>query len=674
MTIANNIIALALSTSGVLGIGQTAQTQDTQDSFTLLNDLIDQWNAARFVAVIPGILDRFPDLTTDVPSWSRSENALVWNLSVRLRTAFGLPADDSQIKLAELATQILQANNLQQQPPDAFATVDTTGFGLVALALRAAGRVTDAQGVLPTSQDASDGVHLLQEMLDEWQLDRTVTVTPGTFPTITDPTALVSVSPGLKSAIVWNLAVRMRAAFGADDSRAQIDLAAKSLAAVQANNKQQQPAITAAHVDNTANGIVLLALRAAGRITDTQSVLLTSQDLTDGVLLMREMLDEWQQDRTVTVTPGTFPVFPPDATTPVTMATGVRSAIMWNLATRMRSAFGLDENKVQTEQAARAFSAIQANNKQQIAPLHPGVPATPMQIIFLALRAAGRITDAQSVSDASADVDNALSLLVTMLAQWSKERWLVFDDVDVSAISTGAIGYSIGPGCAFNTVSRVDRIESAFARQNYVVQTSPPIVITVAPEFSSEFSSEFAIGSTTTIPGPFIPSQPGPSSFDYLLTVIDSREEYNRIGLKGMTSFPTAVFLDSGTPTGTVYLWPAPAAGQFEIHFSIKATLPTYATVNDPLGLPPEYSDALIYNLACRLSVLTGSQPSASLQALARATLSTIRKTNLQIPTLVMPSGVPGTRASRGFGYGGISSAIGGSGLIDNGNNRLVAG
>ena len=74
MTVAATIITLALNTSGALGIGQTAQAQDNADALAALNDIIKQWNATRAVQVIPGQLALFPDLYTDVPSWTGQEN------------------------------------------------------------------------------------------------------------------------------------------------------------------------------------------------------------------------------------------------------------------------------------------------------------------------------------------------------------------------------------------------------------------------------------------------------------------------------------------------------------------------------------------------------------------------------------------------------------------------
>lgn len=49
MTTPNDIINLALKISGVLGVGQTAQAEDSNDSLTMLNFMMAQWNRKRWL-------------------------------------------------------------------------------------------------------------------------------------------------------------------------------------------------------------------------------------------------------------------------------------------------------------------------------------------------------------------------------------------------------------------------------------------------------------------------------------------------------------------------------------------------------------------------------------------------------------------------------------------------
>jgi hypothetical protein len=507
MTIANDVLFLSLRNSGVVGVGQTPLADDVNDAFTVLNAWVNELNLERTVAVNRTVVPTWPDLVTDVPFWTPYQHVVLTSMSVRLRQIYSLPPVDLDVKLALSALQAFNAINLQQLSAPTIAANDGTGYGIIFLALRAAGRVKDDQGVLQTSQDVTDAASMMTEMLDEWQQMRTVKVIPGTLPVITD------------------------------------------------------------------------------------------------------------------------------LTVPLALTTGVRSAIVTNLAVRLRDAFGAEVSKTLADRAAMALELIQAINQQQIAPLVPGIPETVEQAIFLALRLAGRITDQQSVSSSSKDVNDAFALLVMMLAQWQRKRWLVWNDQEVALTSTGAYSYTIGPGQDFDT-PRPDKIHAAWVRLN-----------------PGTWGAELA----ATMPF-VLGQQPTQHPVDLPLQIIEAKEDWSRITIKDLGSIPAAVFYDSAFPVGTLYFWPVPIAAQYQMHLIVKASLPTYVTITDPMGLPPEYVDAVVNNLACRIVVASGGQISPFLLGQAKASLETIMMTNSQIPLLSMPAALSGFR-------GGDASSWAGAGL-----------
>lgn len=472
MTIANNIVSLSLRNAGVTGVGQVPLAADTADAFTILNAWINEINLDRSNRVNREVVPTFPDMTTDVPFWTPFEHVLLTAMAVRLRQIYSLPPVDLDVKLAVSALQAFDSINLQQTAAPTVAADDSTGFGIVFLALRAAGRVTDDQGMLETSQDVTDAHSILNEMLDEWNQERAVRVIPGSLPTFTN------------------------------------------------------------------------------------------------------------------------------LTSPVALTTGQRNAIVLNLGVRLRDWFGAEVSKSLADRADRALQLIQAINQQHIAPIHAGVPSTAQQVVFLALRMAGRINDNQSVSDTSKDVDDAFSLLVMMLGQWQRKRWLIWNEQEVSLISTGANSYSIGPGSAFD-IARPDKIHAAWCRLM-----------------------------------PFA----GPNPVDLSLQIIEAKEDWARITIKDLKSIPTAVFYDSSYPVGQIYFWPVPPAATYEMHLVVKATLPVPTSVTASMALPPEYLDAVVNNLACRIIVASGGQISPFLLGQAKASLETVKMTNSQIPLLSMPA------------------------------------
>ena len=105
MTIANDIISLALRNGNINGVGQTPSAQDVDDSFKILNAWINELNLERRVKVNTIVLPTFPDLTTDVPFWSSYEHVLLTSMAVRLRQIYSLPPVDLDVKLAVSALQ-----------------------------------------------------------------------------------------------------------------------------------------------------------------------------------------------------------------------------------------------------------------------------------------------------------------------------------------------------------------------------------------------------------------------------------------------------------------------------------------------------------------------------------------------------------------------------------------
>lgn len=240
---------------------------------------------------------------------------------------------------------------------------------------------------------------------------------------------------------------------------------------------------------------------------------------------------------------------------------------------------------------------------------------TPNDLIRLALRDAGVNGVGQQPS--AEDNNDAFTHLNMMLAQWSIKRWLVYHTIDVSLVSTGAASYTIGTGGDFNT-PRPDKIEAAFLR--------------------------------------FLSA--GGSNADFPIGIINAREDYNRIRVKSVGSAPYCVFYDAAYPLGTLYFYPVATASLYEMHLTLKHQLIKFPNLTTAINLPDEYQEALLYNLGLRLCMSYQIEPSKALIAGARASLSTLRQANTQIPHLRMPSELLGGRGR--FSVGRSSGGGGG--------------
>lgn len=228
---------------------------------------------------------------------------------------------------------------------------------------------------------------------------------------------------------------------------------------------------------------------------------------------------------------------------------------------------------------------------------------TAGDLIRLALKDCGAVGIGQT-ADAE-DTNDAFDTLNMLIAQWNRKRWLIYHLVDYFTVSTGAVSYTIGPGGSINIPVRPDKLESAFLRQllNAV-----------------------------------------PAQVDYPVTILNAREDYNRIAQKQLTSFTQMAFFDAAWPLGILYPYPLPLANIYELHVTVKETLTQFPLLSTPINLPPEYYAALLYNLMVRLGIrypISKDQLMAEqwgdMKGLAKDALNVLRESNIGIATLSMP-------------------------------------
>lgn len=220
-------------------------------------------------------------------------------------------------------------------------------------------------------------------------------------------------------------------------------------------------------------------------------------------------------------------------------------------------------------------------------------------LVLASLKLAGVIGVGQTAS--AEDSNDAWALAQWMLQEWQRKRWLIYALATFSFTSTGALSYTLGPGANFNTGAdsfRPDKIESAFLRQ--IAQASP-------------------------------------NQVDYPLEILQSKEDYNRIRLKSLTSFPTTIFYDPQWPLGVVYPWPVASSALYSIFVTIKVQTPfKFAALATVLNIPYEYYNAIVTNLAIRLRAKYSipSFPGDMLPGLAKDALNTLRGGNTAIARL----------------------------------------
>ena len=169
---------------------------------------------------------------------------------------------------------------------------------------------------------------------------------------------------------------------------------------------------------------------------------------------------------------------------------------------------------------------------------------TARDFITLAMKEAGVLGVGQSLL--AEDINDGFTILHRMLAQWQKKRWLVPSLYDVAALGNGLKSNPIGPGQIYNAL-RPDKIQAAYFKQ-------------FGGAFSSAFSDSFDIASGNN------------DQVSFNLIPIWSWEDYARVQLKELNSWPQYFFYDAAFPYGNVYIWPIPTSN-YEIHLICKSPI-----------------------------------------------------------------------------------------------------
>jgi len=219
---------------------------------------------------------------------------------------------------------------------------------------------------------------------------------------------------------------------------------------------------------------------------------------------------------------------------------------------------------------------------------------TVRDLITMSAKEAGILGVGQTLL--SENINDGNTLLTRMIAQWQKRRWLVPMLIDVSAPGNGLISNPIGVGQYYNT-PRPDKIQSAYFTLN---------------------------------------NNQGGLDVSYELKPVWSYEDYTRIALKTLNSFPSVFFYDGAFPIGNVYIYPIPSSA-YTIHLIVKGSLGDLSDLDQTITLPDEYQEAIHYNLALRMCSFYGIQPQAATGGFAKVALNTIKNANAQVPTLELP-------------------------------------
>lgn len=209
---------------------------------------------------------------------------------------------------------------------------------------------------------------------------------------------------------------------------------------------------------------------------------------------------------------------------------------------------------------------------------------TGRDLVSASLRLIGASAPGQSIP-ANEAVDG-LAALNRMLDSWSNDSLMVYETtIEEFTLTAGKQNYSIGPSADFNTTR--------------------PIMVNLAN-----------LRVTTSTP-----------EIDYALQLVND-EEWASIRVKGLsTELPQYIYFNQSFPNSSIDLYPIPAVAYKLILYSVKP-LTRIASLDSEISLPPGYEEAMIYNLAMRLSPEYGRPVTQEVAIIASDAKAAIQRTN----------------------------------------------
>lgn len=120
---------------------------------------------------------------------------------------------------------------------------------------------------------------------------------------------------------------------------------------------------------------------------------------------------------------------------------------------------------------------------------------------------------------------------------------------------------------------------------------------------------------------------------------IVTNDEWAQISLKQLGNmYPDTLWYDNSYPLGSVYLWPLPMGG-LTLYMNVYQRLQSFPLISTVVSMPPGYEIMIVSNMAVFLSAGLCDPPEHVVK-LAEKSMATIKKKNLQVPTLDIPPGL----------------------------------
>ncbi|QIM51622.1 hypothetical protein [Hydrogenophaga crocea] len=219
---------------------------------------------------------------------------------------------------------------------------------------------------------------------------------------------------------------------------------------------------------------------------------------------------------------------------------------------------------------------------------------TALDIIKRAMRQIGVLSEGETPSAQQAA--DGLSVLNQLMASLGNASQMIYaPSLDQIPLTTNQASYTVGPTGVFVTDRPVEILASSFLTYQGV---SYPLV-------------------------PW------------------NLADYNQITVKTIGGIPTGFYALMEYPNITVTFWPLPAQGPMVFNMWSLKQITEFASLTQQVDMPPGYDRTLSMLLAIDLAPEYLVEPSATLVRNTTQARKMLKRTNAQIPRLVMPYGIP---------------------------------
>ena len=222
--------------------------------------------------------------------------------------------------------------------------------------------------------------------------------------------------------------------------------------------------------------------------------------------------------------------------------------------------------------------------------------STVNDLLVATLKLIGAV--AKTETAAPDEIADAFARLNDMVDAWQADRVTIFGVVrSVYNLTSGQSTYTIGAGGNFNAVRPI-------------------------------FIQDAGIITTTSNPVFELPVR--------ILTV----DEFAQISIKTQQStLAWYLYYDYAydpNGRGNIQLYPVPSVGTLQLALYVPTPIAQFTSINQTIGLPPGYAEALRYNLAVRLCPEFGKKVDPVVAALAMESFGTIARANTRLQNLGM--------------------------------------